>query len=340
MNDMEEQLARHRAFWARENVGQPLIGVFRHRGPTPEALWGAEEQLLKSRPLEPGDLVVDELLRRHEQAFHESGLWADDLFWHAEPFGNIPWMEAIMGCRVRWAESVWPQAVLTDWSQLPQLAAYRESPWLAKLVELTQGLVRLSAGRFPVALPLLRGPLDMAVGLRTLQRLSLDVYDHPREVEHLLELCTEANLYVADLLSRLIPGFCGGQVNYFGLWAPGWPYLHQADGMAAFSPRTYRALVRGSDQTIMGRFDHSIRKFHSASLHILDEALAMDEAVGIQVTVDPNGPPLDELSRILLKVQARKPLLINCARQENLDFLATSLSPTGLCLFLSTPPPQ
>jgi len=37
----------------------------------------------------------------------------------------------------------------------------RENPWLLKFLEFTDGLVELSAGRFPVGQPIMRGPSGM-----------------------------------------------------------------------------------------------------------------------------------------------------------------------------------
>jgi hypothetical protein len=328
---IDEKLQRHQAFWTMGDVDQPLIGV--HHCPAPfESFEWAD---LEDGELAPHDLEVPFFLSQYEQNFAQYGLWDGDLFWFAYPLGTVPWMEAIMGARPiisRSGHSMWSEPTLDDWNKLDEVANYRRSPWLAKLLEFVQGLVDLSAGRFPVAMCLQRGPLDVAAALRGQDQICLDLYDHPEQMRDLLDICTEANLHVAKLLADLIPDFYGGHVNYFGLWAPRWPYLHQQDAMASFSPNAYRDLIRPLDVTIMSEFDYSIRKFHSASLHILDEGLNMDAAVGIQVTVDPNGPGTGELVDIFATIQQHKPLLVNCVSEETMEVLAEALSPKGLCL--------
>jgi hypothetical protein len=57
------------------------------------------------------------------------------------------------------------------------------NPWLAKLLEFTEGLAALSAGRFPVALALMRGPLDLLSALRGPERMVFDLFDEPQAVD-------------------------------------------------------------------------------------------------------------------------------------------------------------
>ena len=228
---------------------------------------------------------------------------------------------------------MWSEPALEDWSKLNELRGYRDSPWLAKLLELTGALVDLSRGRFPVVMCLQRGPLDVAAALRGNDRICLDLYDSPRQLAELLDICAEANLYVAQRLADCTPSFLKGHVNYFGLWAPGWPYLHQEDAMELFSQDAYAQLLRDLDHRIMSSFTHSLRKFHTASLHILEEGLKMISARGIQITIDPNGPPVAELVRVFSEIQQKKPLLVNCGSKKNADRLAGELPARGLCLF-------
>jgi len=331
-DQLEEKLGKHRDFWTMKEVEHLLVGVNRCPAKFEDFKWNVPAEA----EISPGHLDVEYFLPQYEENFLRHGLWGGDLLWTAVPLPNMPWMEAIMGCDVHFSnsgKSIWAKAVLEGWAQLDELSDYRNSPWLKKAIELTVGLVELSAGRFPVVMCLQRGPLDVAVALRGLEKLALDVYDHPRQVKRLLSLCAEANTYVSRCLAEKIPAFHGGYANYYGLWAPGWPYLHQEDAMATFSPRLYRTMVRPLDVKIMGQFDHAICKFHSSALHWLEDGVSIDEAIGIQVTVDPTGPGLEELCAIFAGLQRRKPLAINCTSKATADFLASRLPPKGGCLF-------
>lgn len=331
--ELKDVLARHQAFWDMSEVDRPLIGASHgHPFAFDDFQWGEQSE----GEMTPAMVDVPSFLNQYEARLESRGLMEGDVFWVGEPPRAIPWMEAIMGSQVRFSvsgRSIWAERVVGDWSGLDALANYRESPWLALLLELIRGLVELSDGRFPVVMPLQRGPLDVAAALRGLDRLCLDLYDYPDEFKQLLNLCTEANLYVAQTLAEIIPQFHGGHANYFGLWAPGWPYLHQQDAMASFSPRAYEQAVRAGDEIIMSVFDHSIRKFHSASLHILEEASSLECVKGVQITLDPTGPTLEELIPVFGEVQQRKPLLINCTSREAMEQLRDALSSRGLCLY-------
>jgi hypothetical protein len=331
--ELKHTLARHQAFWDMAEVDRPLVAASQgHPFAFDDFQWGQQRE----GEMTPNMLSLSDLLNQCEDHFQSVGLLQGDALWVGEPPRAIPWMEAIMGCEIRFSvsgRSIWAEPVLKDWADVATLTNYRESPWLALLIELTEGMVRLSDGRFPVVIALQRGPLDVAAALRGLDRLALDFYDFPEQFKHLLDLCTEANLLVAEILSNLIPPFHGGHANYFGLWAPGRPYLHQQDSMASFSPQTYQQAVRAGDETVMGAFDYSIRKFHSASLHILGEASSLDCVRGVQITLDPTGPTLDELVPVFAGAQQRKPLLINCTSREAMEQLRKELSPRGLCLY-------
>jgi hypothetical protein len=332
-SELKAALARHQAFWDMSAIDRPLIAASQgHPFAFDDFQWEQQDE----GELTPDMLNVAHLLDQYEDHFQSVGLLQGDAFWVGEPPRAVPWMEAIMGCEIRFSvsgRSIWAEAVLQDWCGLQTLTNYRESPWLAVLVEITEGLAKLSGGRFPVAMPLQRGPLDVAAALRGLDRLALDYYDDPEQFKQVLDICTAANLLVAEILAEIIPPFHSGHGNYFGLWAPGWPYLHQQDAMASFSPKTYKEAIRAGDELLLGAFDYSIRKFHSASLHILDEASGMDCVRGVQVTLDPTGPTLEELVPILAEVQQRKPLLVNCTSHEAMEQLREALSPQGLCLY-------
>ena len=337
MTDIRDELleifARHQAFWDMAEVDRPLICASHgHPLSFDDFQWGEKSE----GELTPEMIDVSHLENQYESRFESQGLMERDGFWGGEPPRAIPWMEAIMGCPVHFStsgRSIWAEPVLENWTELEALENYRESPWLSRGLELTRGLVELSGGRFPIIMFLQRGPLDVAAAVRGLQNFCLDLFDHPEEFERLLDLCTEANLYVAKALAEIIPLFHGGHTNLFGLWSPGWPYLHQQDAMASFSPDAYEQAIRVGDEVLMGIFDHSIRKFHSSSLHILEEASSLAGVRAVQITIDPTGPTLDELIPIFSEVQQRKPLILNCTSREAVAKVRDSLSPRGLYLY-------
>ena len=56
------------------------------------------------------------------------------------------------------------------------LSAISANPWLSKLGEVIDALAALANGRFPVAVPLLRGPWDLVCALRGQENAYFDVY--------------------------------------------------------------------------------------------------------------------------------------------------------------------
>ena len=80
---------------------------------------------------------------------------------------------------------MWAKPWLDSYAEIEQMGLPIYRAWLEKLVGFTQWLVRLSDGRFPVALSLMRGPADLLSAVRGAEKAIYDLYDFPAEVGHL-----------------------------------------------------------------------------------------------------------------------------------------------------------
>ena len=97
---MDAILADHLAFWRGEAVSRPLVSVSRWSDRSVQDFdWGFSRS---EGYLEPDMLSLDRLLERYEELYRVAGPFDGRLLWTAAPPRAIPWMEAILGCQVRY----------------------------------------------------------------------------------------------------------------------------------------------------------------------------------------------------------------------------------------------
>ncbi|MEM3046130.1 MAG: uroporphyrinogen decarboxylase family protein [Candidatus Bathyarchaeia archaeon] len=334
--NVEKLLERHRAFWRMDTVEKPLVRAGRY-------------SRLNQRgfPLLGGGFAKDAVSVTPEMVEPKViAEWQDvprrpvrsGLFSSVAPFG-LCWNEAILGCPIRMSVgSVWAAAFLKDWSRLDELRFDPRNPWLLRLLELTRLLVKKAGGRVPVTQTLLRGPIDMAAAALGYQRLCVELYRSPREVERLLGICTEIFLETAKAHLSLLPPFREGFISAFGIWAPGRTVLSQTDNSVLLSPSVYAKHVQPYDERIIDAFEYPIVHTHQPCMQqIIQPLLELQGLRALQMSLDrPNGPPVSEMIPMMRRVQERKPLIITgAATREELNLMLEALDPRGLCLSLS-----
>ena len=333
---LEAALERHRAFWLRTPVERPLLHVAPWQDWKPYAPY-----VLRDRSILPdgGDITPGLLdpLANLEPNRPRSVLDGDMI--RAWGLYDLCWTEAMLGCRiVRKGPSVWAQARFTDWNEVESAVWVDSSPWLDELLAANRLLVALVKGGYPVAQPLMRGPLDMAAAALPSEMLYTGFYERPEELRSLLNAC--ADIFIAAVQQRLAqtPAFRGGYAarQEWGLWAPGTTVQFQADASRNLSPALYREFMWEIDRRIAGSFEYSIIHTHSGSSHILPVLIEEPELKAIEVTLDPlpYGPePLSLLPMLQMVQQAGKSLYVSGPmKPHELNVLLEHLAPQGLAI--------
>ena len=257
-----------------------------------------------------------------------------DAFAVVAPFQRVPWMEAILGCKIRvGAESMWSEPWLDyPWNE-NEVRLRPGNPWLAKLLDITRALVRKWKPPVMVTQTLMRGPIDMMAAVLGNEQTVYALHDSPEECRRLLEICTDAFIQVAKAQRELIPSFHDGHCSWFGVWAPGSVVRTQCDASALIGPQWYESYVLPFDLAICRAFDYSVIHLHSGFLGTVEGLLNEDVPTAIQVAIDPGafGPPPLELLPAFRRIMERKPLLIEGRlTQRELDVLLSELPPDGL----------
>jgi DNA-binding FadR family transcriptional regulator len=340
--NLEERLALHRAFWALEKQPRPLasfrVGDFffsRH-------FQAAHSLLEPDKPISPEMLHVSAFLPDYERMFQEAEDLGQEGFWTGEPFTGIPWMEAILGCPIRAGRESFTSR---PWLSSPSEALERvrfdpQNPWLGKYLEFTTALVEQSRGRYPVGMPIMRGPTDMLGALLGQQEMVLATkMADPQVMRQLIERVTRAFLAVIEAQRRLTPPFHGGwSLGFYHVWTPGPAIWFQDDLSAILSPSIYRQFFLDSARLILAGYEHTAVHLHPTSFFILDELLTLENLKVVEVNKDSGGPSVKEMLPVLAKIMETRGLILwGDLTIEDLELVRRNLPCRGLCLNVVAP---
>jgi len=336
-----DRIARYRAWLQREPVQRPLIGL----------LWEAdipglpefEAAMGEGRIVSPGDIDPAMFLPYIERWHQRESQWVTDVIQSWAPAFSIPWVEAIAGCPVVCRPgSLWAEPCLDSLEHREPIRFDPGNPWLRKLLEFTRAMVQASNGRFPVALPQMRGPLDALAALRGAEQMSFDLLERPNEVRRILDELTTLWIEIARACLAEIPPFHGGYVTRVKMWAPGPAITPQNDISTLISPAMYREFALPCDQRIMATFPYSSFHLHGSAQHQIDGLLTLDNLTALEVHLEHTvgGPPLAVMLDAARRILAKKPLLLTALDLDTAELCISELPPTGLCVLVLVNDPE
>lgn len=335
------RIARYKAWLARQPMERPLFGLCWEPDipPFPALI----ERVGVGSELFPEQIDPQEVLPSIERWYQRHAQLAADTFQRFCPAFGIPWVEAIAGCRVIVnPDSLWAEPILESYADRPPIRFDPDNPWMRKLIEFTRVLVEFSNGRFPVALPQMRGPLDTLAALRTSERMCLDFYDDPEGVNQTLGELSQLYIEINDAVLEVIPPFHGGYVTRMHLWASGRAITPQNDNSTLISPAMYERFVLPWDRKIIAHFPYQSFHLHGSEYHIIDTLLTIEELTAIQVTLEHTlgGPSLEVMLPAMKRILDHKPLILVALDFETAEQCLQELPAAGLCLMMlpdSTP---
>jgi hypothetical protein len=336
---IDSRLGRYRSWLRREPVDRPMIGLS----------WEPDVYLIpelmgedaRGQSVLAGSIHPEAVASYVEQCYRQALELETDLI---QPFlagFGVPWVEAIAGCPiVAGPGSLWAEEFLDDYAARWPVHLDAENPWLRKLIEFTRLLVNLSGGRFPVSLPLTRGPLDVLAAMRGANRMCFDLADRPDEVAAILDELTDLWIGINKAVLALIPSFHGGYVTRMKMWAPGSAVTPQNDISSTISPAMYHRFALPCDERIVTSFPYHSFHLHSTEYHQIDELLTLDRLTAIQIFLDTgdSGVSIDRVLDAVRRAQMKKPVLVGAMDVATAERCLRELPSAGLCLMLSTTP--
>jgi hypothetical protein len=337
----ESLLPRHEAFLRCEKVDRPLLGAWIGGYYPAEQFPQGHHSWQLGQLLQPTDVCFDAFRNDHETLYRTHQEAEDDFFYVGSPYWGIPWLEAILGCAIQVGEtSCWTEMCSLDPRDLSRLRFdLQDNAWFQCLVRFTQDLVRFAGGRFPVCVPLLRGPGDAACALCGPETVAMALIDGEPWMDELLACCAKIRLEVLERLHRMIPAWLGTHAagGYPSkLWTARTVAYYQEDSAAVLNPRLFAGHLLSLARLTKPLADIHFIHLHSSCLYMIDAMLADDTFAVIEVNLDHPGssPRLAQYLPALRRIQqAGRPLLLwGEIGLSDWDLLQGELSPAGLSI--------
>jgi hypothetical protein len=335
---VDDKIEKHRQYWNREDTGRPLVSVTiagdfffsRHYG-------GARDLLEPGKRITPDMLDVSSFMADYERMYRESLLIEQDGFWVGTPYTGIPWMEAMLGCEVVAMEASFvskPTGATID--NLEPIELDPGNAWMAKYLEFSSRLVDFSGGRFPVGMPIMRGPSDMLGALLGQQELVLALMMHPEKSARALRDLTECFMMVIRAQEDICRDFHGGRsLGFYNVWAPGRCIWYQEDLSALLSPSLFNQMLRPCGERICRDYDYTAIHLHPSSFFMVDALLEMEQLKAIEINKDIGGPTIDETIGLFNRIVETKNIIIWGALDEHdLECIKSELPSKGVYIHL------
>jgi hypothetical protein len=333
-----EKTERHRLFWERGEASSPLVGFTVGAGPDAWSYWATN----------PGAAALwnrDEILPEHvdprafvdgQRAYLESVSGIDDAFRTAIPFASIPWMEAIIGCRMASTEAQFvSRSFLKCIEEYEPITFDADNPWARKYVEFIEVYRESFGDAHPVGQSVLRGASDLLAALLGPQGAIEALMASPTLAGQVL---TDLNVALDQFLRfqrAFIPEFHGGYViGQYELWSPGVPQRIQEDNVALYSPELYRDFLKPLNVKLAKAVPYTLLHLHSSSLFLFDHFLDIPGVAVFQFSKDEGNRTWRDMLSQLRRVQESERCLLIKGRLEPEDVvqLKQQLTPRGLCI--------
>jgi hypothetical protein len=330
-----DRIMRYKAWLNREEMERPMLGLLWEPDipPWPQFL----EQVGLKTVVSPDQIQPELFLPVIERWYRREAALASDVIQPFSPAFGLPWVEAIAGCPVvAQPGSLWAKVFLDSYTDRPPIHFDPDNPWLRKLIEFTEMMVQLAAGRFPVALPQMRGPLDTLAALRGPEQMCFDLLEAPDEVFKILAELTDLWIGIAEAVLAKIPPFHGGYSTRMKMWAPGQAITPQNDISTLISPEMYQEFVLPWDEKIVDRFPYHSFHLHATEYHQVAGLLSLAKLTVIQLTLEHTlgGPPLEVMMPVVRRILDQKPLLLVALDIDTAEWCLNELPGRGLCLMV------
>ena len=337
----DKLIDRHEAFLACQRVSRPLVGFWLGGYYPAEQFAGGVTAWCEGQELRPDDVSFARFTSDYERLYEIHRLAPDDFFYVASAYWGIPWLEAVLGCRVfAGKETTWAQSCLETAELVPPILFNLDTnPWWQCLQDFTRKLVTFSAGRFPVCPPLLRGPGDALSAMLGPMNYVTAFIDMPEAMRNWLNHISDLRVEIIRRLNTIILSWHGTYVagGYPSkVWSKRPVAYNQEDSVALLNPGLFTEFLlpceRRQCQAAKVYFIH----LHSACLYPVDILLNESCYDVLEINVDHEGVALSLISLlpVLQKIQkAGRPLLLwGRFSQEDIILFRGGLSPMGLSI--------
>lgn len=336
-NDIYKE--KHLMFWSFEKVKRPLIGFTVGLGQDSWSYWQdnkAAQALLSLNEILPENISPVDFIEDQVKYLKLTEEIGDDIIRSAMPLASIPWMEAIIGCKIiSTKDSISAVKIDNDINKIEITPFDVNNNWIQKYFDFFNLFDKTLKGSAPVGQSIIRGPSDLLCAVLGTENAAISLIDEPEKIRKLLNQITDYLELFFGLHLQKLPKFLDGYViGQYELWSPEPPIRIQEDYSNLFSMEMYKEFLQNLDKRLAGISNYTLIHLHSSSLHLIEQFLEVDQIRVFQITKDPNVISLESMMDALKKIQdSRKPLVVKGRFSgEDIRLIKSNLSASGLCV--------
>jgi len=233
---------RWKCFWAMEDLPRPLWFV-----PASPVFATGYDWLAKGRSVTglfmDRDIQLNESLKFNKIYKHVQRWWAqDDFVLHLQPQMGVGIFASAFGCETSFPHDQMPWTKFAIKSGEPAEKVYDFSPpgirdgLLGDILDFTEYFEKKAGAQYPIAMTDVQGPIDTAYLVWDSTDFMVAMYEHPKEVHHLMRMVTDLVIKFVKAHSELAGEFIPTMIGYM----PDGEGIHVAeDALAVLSPNLY-----------------------------------------------------------------------------------------------------
>ena len=175
--------------------------------------------------------------------------WAEthDFLGDAIPFAYVEWgadtFSGFLGADLKFGGSTaWSVPFVEDWRKV-RIEFRRDGVWWQKTLEFFHALRNRFDGRLLINPPTLVANLDCLAAIRGIERLLLDLTEHPETIKRILEDVCRVHDEVLDAYATELDFAKYGSINIGGMYSAGRQSRPQCDMSCMISPSMFREFV-------------------------------------------------------------------------------------------------
>lgn len=294
---------RWRHFWHGDVYQRPPV-VASVTKPGLEPVWPADRRYLRALRGQ-FDLILDALDR-----WLDATLFLADTVPYFEPGLGPDQYAAFFGSMLHTSDdspqTSWIEPFVNQtWNEVLPLRINEQNPVWQGLLEFNRRLAAHARGRYLVGVADLHSNMDALAAMRGPERLCVDLYDCPDDVERALADVRATYPHVYDALYTA-GGMSAatGTIGWIPFWCDGRSATIQCDFLCMISPEFSRRFVLPALEEEAAFLDHCVLHFDGpGALPHLDDVLAIKDIDAIQWVPGAGQPPMHTWTDVLLRCQ-------------------------------------
>jgi hypothetical protein len=337
--DYEASQQRIDAFWERELIDRPVVQMTVFK-PLDELV----PYPISAHPSAEARWLDVDYQARLAYATLANQVFAGDTLPIAMPNLGPDVFAAFYGCPLRFGDygTSWSQPILHDWSQAEALQLDEDSPYLHRLVALTEALLEVGRGKFITGMSDWHVGGDCLAALRGPINLALDLVQQPEQVRRMLGRLETDYFRMYDLFYNLLRR----AEQPISTWLPlscrqGKYYVVSNDFSIMISNAMFRDFFLPGIQRECRFLDRSIYHLDGpGALRHLDCLLEVPELDALQFVPGAGSQGFHKWVPVYQKAQAAGKGIEVFAEPGEIDLITQTLDPRGLYIHLETPLPS